>query len=251
MDKNTSFSQDTGLWWLVYIEQEGMYCLLCKNHHNLNPKNKDIFCMKPGLRFRKEAIQDHAKSKVHKAAELEENIQKVSPFQKELAKEEVANSKFKSLINLLEVVGVSHMKHFNHSSAGSIREMFLSIGDVITEDLVQEVNMADSFGLMIDEVTDISLIEQLVCFIQYVDRAGCPTIHFLFTADLLKESDSADAATIVKVIKEKLLYLGIDISKLRSLATDGASVMTGKKEWCGCTVEKRTPRNYKYSLYLS
>ncbi|XP_063436492.1 zinc finger MYM-type protein 1-like [Mytilus trossulus] len=133
------------------------------------------------------------------------------------------------------------MKHFNHSSTGSIREMFLSIGDVITEDLVQEVNMADSFGLMIDEVTDISLIEQLFCFIQYVDRAGCPTIHFLFTADLLKESDSADAATIVKVIKEKLLNLGIDISKLRSLARDGASVMTGKKNCVAALLRKEHP----------
>ena len=78
MDKTTSFSQDTGLWCLVYIEQEGMYCLLCKKHNNLNPNNKDIFCKKPGLRFRKEAIQDHSKSKVHKAAELEENIQSIS-----------------------------------------------------------------------------------------------------------------------------------------------------------------------------
>lgn len=78
MDKTTSFSQDTGLWWLVYIEQEGMYCLLCKKHNNLNPNNKDIFCKKPGLRYRKEAIQDHSKSKVHKAAELEENIQSIS-----------------------------------------------------------------------------------------------------------------------------------------------------------------------------
>jgi hypothetical protein len=262
MDKTTSFSQDTGLWWLVYIEQQGMYCLLCKKHHNLNPNNKDIFCKKPGLRYRKEAIQDHSKSKVHKAAELEENIQRVSPFQKEvdnrkeyasevlfnaftslywLAKEEVANNKFNSLIKLLEIVGVTHMKHFNHSSAGSIREMFLSIGDVITEDLVQEINMADCFGLMIDEVTDISLIEQLVCFIQYVDRAGCPTIQFLFTADLLKESDSADAATIVKVIQEKLEDLGIDIRKLRSIATDGASVMTGKHNGVSALLRKEHP----------
>jgi hypothetical protein len=262
MDKTTSFSQDTGLWWLVYIEQQGMYCLLCKKHHNLNPNNKDIFCKKPGLRYRKEAIQDHSKSKVHKAAELEENIQRVSPFQKEvdnrkeyasevlfnaftslywLAKEEVANNKFNSLIKLLEIVGVTHMKHFNHSSAGSIREMFLSIGDVITEDLVQEINMADCFGLMIDEVTDISLIEQLVCFIQYVDRAGCPTIQFLFTADLLKESDSADAATIVKVIQEKLEDLGIDIRKLRSIATDGASVMTGKHNGVAALLRKEHP----------
>jgi hypothetical protein len=86
-----------------------------------------------------------------------------------LAKEEVANNKFNSLIKLLEIVGVTHMKHFNHSSAGSIREMFLSIGDVITEDLVQEINMADCFGLMIDEVTDIFLIEQLVCFSMLIE----------------------------------------------------------------------------------
>jgi hypothetical protein len=46
--------------------------------YNLNPNNKDIFCKKPGLRYRKEAIQDHSKSKVHKAAELEENIQSIS-----------------------------------------------------------------------------------------------------------------------------------------------------------------------------
>jgi hypothetical protein len=131
-----------------------------------------------------------------------------------LAKEEVANNKFNALIKLLEIVGITHMKHFNHSSAGSICEMFLSIGDIITEDLVQEINMTDCFGLMIDEVTDISLIEQLVCFIQYVDRAGCPTIQFLFTADILKESDSADTATNVKVIQEKLEDLGIDIRKL-------------------------------------
>lgn len=66
---------------------------------------------------------------------------------------------------------------------------------------------------MIDEVTDI-LMEQLVFFIQYVDRSGCPTIQFQFTADLLKESDSADAPTIVKVIQGKLDDLGINKRKL-------------------------------------
>lgn len=133
------------------------------------------------------------------------------------------------------------MKHFNHRSSGSIREMFLSIGDVITQNVVEEINMADSFGLMIDEVTDISLTEQLVCFIQYVDKSGCPKIQFLFTADLLKDSDSADAATIVKVVKDKLDQFGIDISKLRSIGTDGASVMTGKRNGVPALLRKENP----------
>lgn len=119
--------------------------------------------------------------------------------------------------------------------------MFLSIGDVITQNVVEEINMADSFGLMIDEVTDISLTEQLVCFIQYVDKSGCPKIQFLFTADLLKDSDSADAATIVKVVKDKLDQFGIDISKLRSIGTDGASVMTGKRNGVPALLRKENP----------
>jgi hypothetical protein len=49
---------------------------------------------------------------------------------------------------------------------GSIREMMITIGDVIQEDLVlQELRDAKTFGLMID-VTDITNTEQCVCFVQ-------------------------------------------------------------------------------------
>ena len=59
------------------------------------------------------------------------------------------------------------MKHFNHRGMGSIREMMITIGDVIQEDLVlQELRDAKTFGLMIDDVTDITHTEQCVCFVQ-------------------------------------------------------------------------------------
>jgi len=261
-DRSTAFSPSTGIWWLIYIEQEGMYCLLCRKHHNLNANNKDIYCRKPGTRFRKEAICDHIKTKVHKAAELEENIQRVSPFQKEvdnrklyasevlmiaftslywLAKQEVANNKFYALIKLLKLVGVDHIEHFNYNSSGSIREMFMNIGNTLTEELVEEINNCDSFGIMIDEVTDISNVEQLICFIPYTVCTGCPKILFLFTANLLKDSNSADAKTIVKVIKEQLAQTGIDIKKLRSIATDGASVMLGKRNGVAALLRQDIP----------
>ncbi|CAC5415969.1 HARBI1 [Mytilus coruscus] len=212
----------------LYIKKE---CIVSfgKNYHNLNPKNKAIFCMRPGLRYRKEAIQDHSKIQGLESYRTGRKYTESIPFSKRDKQQEricIRSTVYciylivlvgqrrggkHSIFKSLKVVGVTHVKHLNHSSAGSIREMFLSIGDIITKDLVQEVNMADSFGLMIDEVPDISLIEQLVCCIQ----AGCPTIHFLFTADLLKESDSAYAATNVKVIKEKLQNQGIDINLQR------------------------------------
>lgn len=81
-DYETSFSDKTGLWWLVYVEGEGMYCLLCRKHKGVNPN--EFFCSKAGTRFRKEAIVDHMKTKSHKAAELEECVQRISPFEKEI-----------------------------------------------------------------------------------------------------------------------------------------------------------------------
>lgn len=131
-----------------------------------------------------------------------------------LAKQEVANNKFYALIKLLKLVGVDHIEHFNYNSSGSIREMFMNIGNTLTEELVEEINNCDSFGIMIDEVTDISNVEQFICFIQYTDCIGCPKILFVFTANLLKDSNSADTKTIVKVIKEQLVQLGIALLQM-------------------------------------
>lgn len=78
----------------------------------------------------------------------------------------MANSKFKALIRPIEIAGVEKRNILNIKVVD--RSLILGIGSVITQDLMDEINMAGSFGLMIDDVTDFSLIEQLVCFIQVV-----------------------------------------------------------------------------------
>ena len=45
-----------------------------------------------------------------------------------LAKEEIANTKFGSLLELLEQVGFKDLKFFQHRSASSVRETFLLLG---------------------------------------------------------------------------------------------------------------------------
>lgn len=164
-------------------------------------------------------------TKVHKSAELDENVQRQSPFAKELtdrkensasvyetayrclywlAKEEIANQKFTSLLSLLSDVGLDKMNYFNHKSSGSIREMLLTLGSVVCEDVVQEVQSANKFGLLIDDVTDISNTEQMVAFVQYVQASGKPVVKFLFVADVLEKSDSANAETLLSVLYSKL-----------------------------------------------
>ena len=35
-----AYDPETGIWWLVFQESEGLFCLLCKKHDTHNAKNK-------------------------------------------------------------------------------------------------------------------------------------------------------------------------------------------------------------------
>ena len=74
-----------------------------------------------------------------------------------LAKEAVANVKSFSLLNLFRAVGLDKMQYFDHKSPASVREIFLTTGDVIKNLIIKEIKKAGFYGLLIDEVTDIAV----------------------------------------------------------------------------------------------
>ena len=39
LDRGVGYCEKTGLWWLVYEEGNGMFCLLCRMHDCENPFN--------------------------------------------------------------------------------------------------------------------------------------------------------------------------------------------------------------------
>ena len=83
---------------------------------------------------------------------------------------------------------------------------------------------------MIDEVTDIAVLEQLVIFVQFWTRDSKGTeTKFLGVRNLLESSDSANAAPITKSVLHELNKCGLSVDKLLGLRSDGASVMTGKR----------------------
>ena len=151
-----------------------------------------------------------------------------------LAKEHIANRKFLNLIKFAEdSFAVSHLKYFNHRSEGSIREIFLLLGETIKEEIVRSVQKVQSYGLMVDEVTDISVQSQMLTFIQFVSPVtSCMEIAFLSVQNVHEEFASANADALTSLIKDELQQCGLSLTNLKGLATDGASVMTGKKEWC-------------------
>ena len=251
INDNITFCSKTGYNWLLYEEGQGMFYLLCRKHNVANTKNKSKkFNVEPAVRFKKKAVEEHAKSHQHSAAISAELLSRVSTFNEEierkektrddvyyntflamywLAKEEIANKKFGSLLELLEQVGLKDMRFFQHRSAGSVSEMFLLLGKVVRDTVTNPFSDVRSFGLLCDEANDVANKEQLITFIKFVNpTTGTPNTKFLAASDLLEKSTSANAATITDAILKQLEESAIDKHKLASFSSDGASVMTGK-----------------------
>jgi len=86
------FCEKIGLRWLVFVEGEGMYCLICKKYKSTNHQNKsDIFNETPSVRFKTTTINEHAQSQKHLAAITCKMMNRVSVFQKELDERQKVN----------------------------------------------------------------------------------------------------------------------------------------------------------------
>ncbi|PFX12902.1 hypothetical protein AWC38_SpisGene23067 [Stylophora pistillata] len=229
----------------VDVECEGLYCLLCKKHDKCNPQNKSkIFNKVPCKRFRPEALEDHLQTTQHKYAIVTEMLQRVSCFQKTLdergrvaedvlvkvftaaywlMKEELLDRKIKSLLQLLEQVGMSVLKHFLYRSQDVLREIFLTLGKTVWDTFVSKIKQAAHFGLLVDDLTDISDTEQMMSFAQFYNKSGgAIETGFLSINNLLEDSPSADESTITNCIIKTLDKFSLDSTKLSSFVSDGA-----------------------------
>ena len=90
---------------------------------------------------------------------------------------------------MLERLGLQEIKHFQHRSQGSIREVFLFLEKAIKDKVIKAAASSEVFGCLADEVTDISVLQQFVVFVKYVNTSGMPQTDFLHTGHM------TDAAT--------------------------------------------------------
>lgn len=92
-------------------------------------------------------------------------------------------------MELDEILGVPEIRRFDHRSQSSQRELFLLLGQALKDEIVKKVKNANSYGLMVDEATDVSVVEQLISFVQFADpETGVPEVHFLSIQDVLSTS---------------------------------------------------------------
>lgn len=122
---------------------------------------------------------------------------------------------------------MKEIRHFQHRSQLAPSEIINLLGKTVQDTYLKEVRQESCYGLMVDEVTDISIAEQMITFIQYYIKAdGKVKTQFLSVNDLLEDSETTDAKTITKTIFNNLEKFELDKKGLRAFISDGAAVMT-------------------------
>ena len=261
---NDSFCPRGNCYFAVFVEGQGVYCLLCRRHNSKSSQNKsEKFAAIPSTRFKSSALTDHREAGVHKSTVTVHATQKSSTFHKEgetkkasrnktveavmrnayfVMKEDLPVTKLTKMNELLDLQGNKEIRFFKHDSERVVGEIVTAVGHAVQESYLSDLRQATCFGLLVDDLTDVSVKELMVTFVQYIDPSGKLQTKFLFVRNLLKDSHSANAITIHNNIMEGLRSLDIDTEKFASICTDGAAVMVGRKNGLAGLLRKSLPK---------
>ena len=242
----------TDFKWLRYEEEDNyMFCNLCTEYNKSTSMHKSQKC----TNFQKSTLVRHAASKEHESChnipalqrDLKQSQQKVSSQQDKaaitllksthwLAQEGLPLSKFESLTTLMTELGVPELavlqqkpdSRYTYSSRYMATEMLSSLAECVDSLLKKAVAESPFVTVLADESTDITNHKRLVVYIQTLDANFKPRTYFVTN----KECKDATGAGIASAIEEIMCQLNVPMTKVMSMGSDGASVMTGRNRGC-------------------
>ena len=92
--------------------------------------------------------------------------------------------------------------------------MFLIIGEVLKEYYLKKIKQVDSFGLLADETSDVSVLEQLM-FVKFVDyELGEPRTVFL-SSECITDPSGPNAEMLTESILGVLKEFDLNINKMK------------------------------------
>ena len=156
--------------------------------------------------------------------------------------------------NIYSIVlqGVTHLDalkvdgHTSYEHHSSVHEFQEAIAEVITDELVSNINQSPYFSVTLDESTDITNKQNLIVYVLFLKKEKgemVPKTQFL---GLITLKEGANADQIHTVLSAVLSRKGLDMSRLCGVATDGAAVMTG----CKTGVVQKLKSEYSCLLFV-
>ena len=163
-----------------------------------------------------------------------------------IAHQHIAHSTiFDKLVNLV-VVGGEDLKTFLESAGKNamytpriaVTEFIEALGTWVEECLLKHLHQAPFYSIMADECTDVSTVEELSLFCQWIEN-GEPTEHFI---DLLPMKRT-DAESIYSALVECLKVRTYQLSNLIGMGFNGAATFSGKKSGIQARMKKHSPHD--------
>ena len=103
--------------------------------------------------------------------------------------------------------------------------------------IIEDIHPSPFLAVMVDETTDKSNKEQLTLVIRWVSKEFIVSEEFLRLYCL----SSANAQSIVDVMKDAFLRFQIPLTKLRGQCYDGCSTMAGAKAGIAAKIQELEP----------
>ena len=245
----------------------GVLCSLCIKHKTDQRNHSGTWTKKPCSCIRRDVVERHSKSAMHKEAVEKEALlrqsardggiaraleKQVSAQRKAvvgamkvlywLAKEEVAHTtKYESLLDLAISLGCDYLKELHvagnatYRSRQIVEEFLQCVSCQVEDDVLQKVASSTYFSLMTDESTDISVLKQLVLVARYILPTGEVATSFLAIDDQPDGTADTIEDALIAITSKK----SIDLRKLRGFGSDGAPIRTVQFAWLGCIQSRR------------
>lgn len=119
---------------------------------------------------------------------------------------------------------LAQTKKATYRSPATAKEFLECQAEVVEKRIKNGIRNSGSYGVMIDEYTDVSRRKHLAIVCRYVDCNGSSKLAFLHDSSL----ENGKGETIYKAMKKYLESAEIPLENMTSFVSDGAPAMVGK-----------------------
>ena len=195
----------------------------------------------PSLRKELKTVRQKCDSKTDKAMQI---VFRSLHF---LICEDIALVKFKPLIEFLHSLdkagyslsdlNILKLSDIGYDSSYTSTELLRCMPQTVEDNLKSEMANSKVVTALADESTDISNHKRLVIYAQIISEDMKPSTRFLTNIECQDATGRGIAMSILNEFNKR----GVPAEKIMSFGSDGASVMTGKVNWCAAIMRHENP----------
>ncbi|CAI7919994.1 unnamed protein product, partial [Closterium sp. NIES-53] len=156
-----------------------------------------------------------------------------------ICKSEAPITSYVGTIKFIDELGVSNLpldSKGNYFSEYGFRELLDAAAKYTRQEQLNQIEASPYISIQLDESTDKARGKHMIVYVHFM-KEGASVCEFL----TLLTVDKCDTASLVDVLLTHLDAVGIDLSKIVGISTDGARVMTGTSNGVVARLRQRNP----------